>query len=366
MKKGIYIFLSIALFIPLLTRTPHARVIVWQVGDLDNSCRGFDSVSEEVITYQVPQDWSLRLGQENTNWEDFPATLYANGDSEHPPREIILEFPYPADYYNPILVIRASVPNPPQNVQNYLEVFKGDIFIGDKLLVALPFYAYSFPLGSIKKGINEKNRIIIKNRGAPESPLVLDTIYLYFDDTDTDGDGVTDVEEGACSLEQYIACIPLSSNDPRMIKRISLSVEQAKENGTCLRNVRFVDQNSLTIPVHPALNRYLPYGLIGFSIEEMASLNSISLWISFTDPFYTSLKTHAYKSSGQWDEVAFDFIDGNTIEVILDDGGMGDLREEKEGKIEAILALSYPLSLNENVEKRGCFINATIKPEKRI
>jgi hypothetical protein len=351
------------------------------VGDLDDSYNEFVSSDKRVIDYQVPSYWQLMLGQNDPNWGAFPYFLYTWDDNDVHPQEIRINFGYLEDYYNPTLIIRVTVdPNHPFDPNNphYLELFKGEreVFIGNRVIENRPFYPYIFSLGYIKKGINKKNMFVIRSNGPSGIPVVFDTVYLFLDD-DSDGDGVSDADEGDFYKDSNsVVCIPIKSYhpDPLFKKKIILNINELEDASPFFREVKFLDPNVLNLSEWLGTDRFLPYGYLSFKLEDIGTQEKIALQVSFIDQpspsFYPSVRFHtcqdpnacqdsnAYQDTNNWQETDFELLDGNTAVIPLSDGGIGDYDGEKSGTIHTILTLSYPKSLDAQIERGACFIKA--------
>lgn len=349
----------ILLIITLLCGAVQAKIIIWQVGELDNSYEEFVFSDQRVIDYIVPFNWQVMLDQGDPGLWQFPSVLYSNGDNDNNLREIRINSYYPEDYSNPILIIRATTASVAPETHYYLELFKGEIFLGKKLITSRLFYPYDFPLGYIKKGFHEENEIVIRGNGPSDTPIIFDTLYLNLDDTDSDGDGISDVDEGDCYLDQDTVCIPIRSYDPTIIERISLHIEESGEGTQCLRDVRFLEADSLNLPEWLRTDNYLPYGYLGFVIEEIEPHKHVGLQISYNDALYPSARFYSYQDSNNWQEMEFEFLAGNAAYIPLSDGGAGDFDGAKDGAINTILVLSYPRELDIHIEKESCFIAAS-------
>lgn len=327
---------------------------IWQIGIQNYSfSREFIFTDEDVIDYEVPPNWKEIQGQK----VQFPAGLYAYYDGEKNPRQIRINFCYTEEYNNPSLFIWATPEFVDLKNPHYLWLFKGkEIFIEKKLIGDNSFYPYSFSLGYIKKGLLEENRISIISTGPSNIPIIFDTVYLYLDDKDSDGDGIIDIDEGDCYLDQDTICIPIRSYDPSDIKRISLYIEKPEETSPSLHDVRFLDQNALSFPNWLRSGYLFPFGLLGFRVEEIAPQDKIGIQIGYMDILYPSACFYAYQGSNEWQEVDFEFQDGNRVKIFLNDGGAGDFDRERDGNINTILGLSYTLGLDAHIEKGSCFI----------
>ena len=362
MKRQTYAYFFIFFLLIVFLDTAQADVTIWQIGSLDDSSSEFIYPDTNVIEYQVPQDWQNIIGQPDPNWGKFPSGLFAFTDHEHKPREVGIQFNYPEEYNNPNLTIRATTVSVDPNI--YLEIFKGDLFIGKKPIF-IPYSRYTFFLGYIQKGIHERNIITIRCRGPSNSPVIFDMLSLSFDDTDSDGDGVSDTDEGDCSQDANSVCIPIRSYDPSMIKTISLYIATQDSVSPVFRDVIFLDPNSLNLPEWIYLHRYSPYGFLGFRIADIGTLDRIYFQISYMNPVYASACFYAYQDANRWEKTDYEFIDGNTVQIFLNDGGVGDSDGAMDGNINTILSLSYPRTLDVNIDNRGCFIKTIYESSER-
>lgn len=357
--------------------------VIWQVGKRDYSCGEFVSPGEqiEIIDYQVPEDWESRLLDQDSisSWGEFPSSICPPDDVSNNPHEIRIDFHYLKYYSNPVLTIVTSASS--RNTSQYLEILKGEgETLIDRRLIELPYYTlYHFPLGNIQKGSScKENTIIIRNlpnleNSLSSSPILFDAIYL--DDNDSDGDGISDSDEGVGdwdqdgiidSLDQDTVCIPIKSDDPSVIKRIRLNVKgSGKESSPSFSEVRFLDPNSLNVPGWLASGRCLPYGFLGFKIENVGPQGEIIVRMGCEgDRIYPSARLHTCEANtsqaNNWQEAAYEISDDGAVSITLSDGGTGDSDGKKDGMIAASLALSYPRSLGLKVEKGGCFIETII------
>ncbi|MGA1863987.1 MAG: hypothetical protein ACMUHX_02880 [bacterium] len=378
MKRRMYICFSIFCFIILFFETVKAEIPVWQAGEFNDSFSEFDipdpNVVEYTVEYTVPQNWESQIGQIDPNWGQFPVFLYSVGDHEYVPREIKINFDYPKDCSNPALKIRciAKIMDNLTQVEpdmHFIDVFKGDIYIGSLHLKNLQLNSYNyyyFPLEYIRKGLSEKNSINIKVRSPYTIRVAFDAFYLYIDDTDTDGDGVSDSDEGEYYKDtNSLVCLPTKVYDPSDKKRILLDIEKLNEINPCFREAGFLDPNMLKLPDSLLYKRFLPYECLGFQVEDIGTQVKIVLQISFIDQmspsFYPSVRFHTYQDTNSWSETNFELLDGNAASIPLYDGGEGDFDGKKDGIIKTKLVVSYPRTIDVDVEKRGCFINTVIR-----
>jgi hypothetical protein len=362
MKRLIYIIFLIICFTTPFSKNLRAETTIWRIGKLDDAFDEFiqsSLIDCNVIDYTVPGDWD----QSDPNWGGFPRFLYPYDDQNHIPREIIINFEYLQDYANPALNIRATTTSTDPNKPHVIHICKGDpnFQIGRESINDQPFFfSYDFSLGYITKGSSERNRIIIRCRGPAGVPVFFDTISLSLDDTDTDGDGVSDIDEGVFSLDPNAVCIPIKSYNPADLKRIYLHVDIPAGELPRFRDVRFLEPALLGLPEN---DLYFPYEPLGFTIQDLGYLNSIEISIGFDNPLYSSARFYAYQDTNTWEEIGFAFLDGNSAIISLHDGGLGDSDSATDGVIHAILTLSYPLTLHAQIEKGECFIN-TLKRRK--
>lgn len=366
MKRRIYIYAAILCIIVFFFKTTgQTEIAIWQVGDLDDSFSEFVLSDSNIIDYNVPQNWALLIGQSGPNWGEFPRFFYPFGNQENVPHEIRINFNYIQNYYNPTLSIRVTTTSVDPNMQHFIDLFKGDMYIDSSPIKYRPFFSYNFSLGYIQKGLHEKNRITIKGRGPSDIPFAFDALYLYLDDTDSDGDGVSDVDEGDCFLDQNTVCIPIKSYNPSIEKRISLHIESTGGALPYFQDVRFLDSNVMYLPEWLTAERYFPYELLEFSVEDLGTQDTINIHLGYADLLYPSARFYAYQDSNTWEEIIFSFFDGNTALIQLNDGGQGDSDGEKNNSIHTILTLSYPQSLDVYIEKGKCFLK-TVHRKKEL
>ncbi|MGA1874424.1 MAG: choice-of-anchor U domain-containing protein [bacterium] len=352
---------------------------IWQIGTKDDSCGEFTASEQRTIAYQVPKEWEEIAGQGLSEWDDFPPILFPAGDQELKTQEVSIQFDYPCSYSRTVLRIVAS--NSSRDSLNYLEVLKGDVLIG-RVPVEIPLYtAFNFPLGAMEKGWSEGNRITVRNSpdqdnsSSPSSSILLDGLCLENYDYDNDWDGVCDADEGdgdwdrdglPDSLDRDTVLLPLRSDNPFIIKKILIDIEESKNTALSFHEVGFPDANSLNLSGLPEGDRCFPYGLFGFTIEgaqpqeEVFIKISFLININFEDRLYPSLRFYLFQGSSGWDETAWQSSDSNSYiaDLILMDGAAGDWDEEEDGSIHTYLAPSYPISLNAEVDRGNCFIGA--------
>ena len=68
------------------------------------------------------------------------------------------------------------------------------------------------------------------------------------------------------------------------------------------------------------------------------------------------MSLHFYQDSNDWQEIDYKLIDGNTAEIEMADGGVGDFSYQKDGIIDSIITISYPDKLDVHIEEGNCFI----------
>ena len=363
MKRLIYIFFLIIFFTTPFFKNLWAETTIWRIGKLDDAFDEFiqsSLIDCNVIDYTVPGDW-----QSDPNWGGFPRFLYPYDDQNHIPREIIINFEYFQDYANPTIGIRATMTSTDPNKPHVIDLCKGDprddFQIGRESMKDPPFFfSYDFPLGYITKGVSERNRIIVRCRGPAGVPVIFDTISLSLYDTDTDGDGVSDIDEGDFSLDPNAVCIPIKSYNPADLKRIYLHIDIPAGALPRFGDVRFLEPALLGLPEN---DLYFPYEPLGFTIQDIGTEENIDIHVGFDDPLYSSAHFYAYQDTNIWEEIGFTFLDGNSAIISLHDGALGDSDGATDGVIHAILTLSYPVTLHAQIEKGECFIN-TLKRRK--
>ncbi len=352
-------FITCLLSFIFFLHTASAEIIIWQIGDLNESCQEFVMTDKKIVDYQVPQNWDSLLNKGSPSWGEFPGVIYSKGSKEGNPQEIWINFHYLQDYGNPELAIRARID---PNTNCNLIVYKDDIFIGRSLSKEDTFDTYFFPLGYIKKGRHEKNRIRISlmYRGQTDTSVFFDTLYVFMDDTDTDKDGVSDKDEGDCYLDQERACIPIKSRNPLMIERLSLHVEKPEGPGPYLREVRFFAPDSIILPDWLQYGQYLPYEFLRFRIGGIKEKERVKILIGYTDIVYPSARFYFYQDDQDWRKMSFEIIDQINVEIILEDGGSGDFDDLADGNINSVFTLAYPENLGVSPEKRGCFLDTIL------
>ena len=372
MKRQIYIFFLISCFIILFYENVQAGILIWQIGESNDAFSEFAFPDANIIEYTVPRNWESLLdpnGPNYGNWGDFPKFLYPSGDYGDIPQEIRIDFDYFEDYSIAILNISARTESEDPNIR--LRIFKGEIFIGENYIGSSDFSLYDFyvgPIGPIKEDSPEKNKIIIKSSSSFNTPVYFDYISLF--SNDTDGDGVSDTDEGDCSLDKATTCIPIKTSDPdsSIIKIIKLHIIDESEGAIPgFREMKFLDPNALYLPEQLKNSRLFPYGFLGFKVEEIMPNDKIAVQISIMDQekdqpdkFYPSVRFYSYQDSNSWHETNFELLDENTARISLYDSGEGDFDGEKDGIINSKIAISYPRTIDVDVEKRGCFINTVI------
>jgi hypothetical protein len=368
MKKVCFAIFSIIGFIILSRSVCQASEdIIWRIGNKNYSSGEFSefpTMEIMILPYLVDPNW-----QERSNWGDFPQALYPGCNSEDNPKEIRINHIYLQDYGNPTLRIGCIIESNttiPADANISLLIFKGDreVSVGKKSVTNVgSFPPHEFPLGSIEKGLHDKNRITIRCSSPNDALFVrFDFIDVYIDDTDTDGDGVSDVDEGKdYAQNQSIASIPLADYDPdpwNIIKekRITLFCESG-EASTCFRQVGFIDPDTLNVPEWLMADRFLPYGFFEFTIEEMNPQALVLLTLKTTEPIYSSVQCHTYQDVNGWQGVNYELIDEHTVTVRLGDGGPED-GDGIEGSIYSIMCLSYPQGLDAALEHESCFMRS--------
>jgi len=345
---------------------------IWRIGQTNNKC-GFSQPESRVIDYIVPTNWETLRDEADPNWGGFPGKLYTynsgNGDDEKKVSEITINFPYPVDFHNPIFAVRAQTFFNDPNDCYILEIMKFNkrIPLYQRLMYNRYWPVdYKFPVGLITcGGINEKNKITIRCYGPASGFLVFDALSLYYDDTDSDQDGVWDSDEGDyAGREPRIASISKVGRDPDDTKRFTLTVKEPEGAIPYFRGVRLDDPNAPAVSDRLKSSYYFPYGLLGFQIAEIEAGGQVLIHIAYSDThdptstFSPSLCCFAYCDTDLWQEVDFSSVNGNTIALKLQDGGNGDFAGGEAGSIGAILALSYPQRLDVSVDKQGCFIRS--------
>lgn len=358
--KFSYIFILFFIIFPI--RCVGAAIDIWKVGK-PNVSGEFVFSEKRVINYQVPSDWEILIRQDDPNWGEFPSFIYPNNEQENNPQEIRLNYSYLSDYSNPILKIRARILYI-ADIHHNIQVFKGDkeFFIDQDEIIISSYQTYEFPLGYIEKGIHEKNSIIIRSTGPSNKRIYFDNIQLYLDDTDSDGDGVMDTEEGDAYLDQTTAQIQIKSYMPNPVnkKNITLYLEKTGETIPVFREVKFIDPNLFNIPDSLCPNYYLPYELLSFKIEGIGPETRVNFQFKSTEALSASSRFFAYQDANEWQEINFELIDANIASILLNDGGEGDLDTVIDGKIYTILAFFYPEGLGVQVERKGCFLNTLL------
>jgi len=356
MKEWMYGLCATLILIIIVSRPACAEIMIWQAYAPDDPF-GTEPIDEKVIDYYAPAP-----GDPNGN--EFPPFLHPYGDHGYNPQEIRINFTYADGYTNPTLLIEAAPSMSDPNVPHTLEVFKDNLFIATASMEspASPFYRFS--MGYIQKGLREQNRIILRCSGPEAIPLVFDTLSLFVDDTDTDGDGVSDLDEGDCTTDPDTACIPIPSYDPLVVKRISLHLERQGGEPFSFTDAQIIDAGGMMLPDWLRSQRVFPYGLIDLRIEGIIDQEPIGILIGligFEAPFYSSVRLHACLDPNRAMEMDAAFPDGNTALIMVSDGGPADSDGVEDGAIHAILALSYPRNLDVHIGGGGCFIEGVYR-----
>lgn len=361
--KNLFSFLS-ALLIFFLFTTVNAKDI-WRVESPADPYEDLPIANKGILHYHVPSVWESLPGYIDSN---FPSFLFASANDEDKPQEIRIDFSYLQSYNNPNLTIRAETPlkidpNNPYYLMIFKELFKGEVFYKKRMTERGGFHAYEFPLGYIQKGLSHKNRIVIRTIGPPNTFITFDSFRLYLDDTDSDGDGVSDVDEGDASQDRGTVSIPIRSYDPDPLIRHKVTLHM-EESIPYFQGVRFLDSNDLQPPDLLMHDKFLLLDILEFKIKEMESLEYVHINIGYTDTLYPSLRLYAHQGPNIWQELPHEIIDSNTTRIILNDGGAGDFDKEKNDTIHLILALAYPKEFDTTFEKNGCFIKSIFRREE--
>lgn len=354
MKEWMFGLFATLLLVTIVVRPACSEIMIWQAHAPDDPFGGDPPAYERVIDYHPPVPG-------DPNGDEFPPFLHPYGDHGYNPQEIHINFTYTEGYTNPTLLIQAEPSISDPNAPHSLEVFKDNIFIDTASMESPESPFHRFSIGYLQKGLLPQNTIILRCSGPEAIPLVFDTISLLVDDTDTDGDGVSDLDEGDCSTDPDTACIPVPSDDPSVVKRISLHLERQGGEPYSFTNARILDANSMMLPDPLRFSRFLPYGLIDFRIEGIIDQEPIGVLIGFEAPLFSSARLHACLDQNSAVELDAAFPDGNTALIFLNDGGPADSDGGEAGAIHAILALSYPRSLDVHIEQGGCFIEGVYR-----
>lgn len=367
MKDRLTLSYCLLLFFILSVFPPaQARIYIWQIGNVDGSFGEFSDIQKGIIEYQVPSDWGTLIEQHDPNWVGFPCALYTCCDNNRP-QEVRINFCYPHDYGNPTLTVMSSVHSPDPNITCYLEIFKGvnDLFIGSQRIEYRPFPMYSFSLGYIRNGSLEENQIILRGTGTADASILFDALYVSIDDKDTDGDGVSDEDEGDAFLDQAIVCMPLASYDPNPLfrKNIILQIAPLEDVNPYFREVVFLDPNTAGIPSLLMTDHYMPYSPLSFKVEGIGSYEHVSIFLCLPDTVYPSARFYTYQGTNTWQETDFEILDGEQVMVPLTDGDKGDSDGQSNGTIAAIMSFSYPYGLDVHMQRQGCFIDAIRRGE---
>jgi hypothetical protein len=368
MKKSIQSTILIV-FIASLLMDAHAQIrYIWRIGK--SNVIDFSPQEEKVIGYDVPLDWEEMLGEEDPNWGEFPLDLYSEAAGDDKPQEVSVNFDYPEDLNNPTLCIKAILDSPAsQGTYHNLVICKGeDVIIGEPLMDEYPSITYvALQVGYLKKGTHEENRIIIKVDSSSDIPVVFYSLWMRVDDEDSDGDGVSDEDEGdeEVSNDSATAALPIRSYDPNGIERITLHIEGEEGSTVRFREVRFIDANSSNLPGGLLSAHYFPYGFLDFRIEEVDPLGEVVLLLRYPERIYPSARFYASQYTGEWQEIPFEIVNDYSVNIPLSDGGEGDYDGQKDGFINTQLTLAYPQGFGVHIDKTGCFISEISGGNKR-
>lgn len=383
--KIFLISLSLCIMFFCLSRSAYP-VIIWQIGTMDDSCNEFNycgdifPFEQRELSYIVPSNWELLVDQdpEAKVWDNFIPSLYPYNDTADYPQELSINYLYPTDYTN--LVLRISASTARSGIKQYLEVYRGsttseETFI-DRELIDSPFFSsVDFSISAINRAdeeLNSENIVIIRNIPDPNSennqtwPLIIDALSLDNYYSDSDEDGVIDSEEGDADWDEDgdldkedhdTVCIPIKSEDTSVIKRITLDIDESEAGNSSFKEVGLLDPNTLNLPKYLKTNRYVPYGFLGFKIEEVSQQQE-GIFVEFIseDTLYSSLQIYVYNGFDDWQVLPFEFVDSTRITISLKDGGAEDSDTKEDECITTILTFSYPPTMGIKLEKGSCFL----------
>ena len=362
---GLFFLLIGRLFLPV-----QAKEYIWKIGKFDSNSQGSEfSWPPEIVSldYLVPPNW-----EDNPAWE-FPQLLWSSSDSyaEDRIQEICLNFPYNADYQNPVLEVQAKPSDP--NATLFLEIMKFDtkIFVGQTPMYKDDrYFSYPFPIGLIKGGeVDEKNEIIIrcwhqKEESEKTRYIIFDALSLSYDETESDLDGAWDRDEEDAGSDSRTATIMKVGRNPADKKIFTLKIQEPEGTNPYFQKVRFIDPNELAGIERIKSRYYFPYGFLGFHLDAVEAGGQVTIQVTYKDThkpenkFFSSLCCYNYQDTNTWQEMDFVFLDGNSINIKVTDGENGDRDGSINGASDTIFALSYPQNLFVTVNSKGCFLQS--------
>lgn len=368
-RKGVKITFFLCIFIFLLSSQAWARTI-WKIG-LDNrvdefGLPGWDpNLDKDFINYQVPKNWN------EVNWKSFPTYLWPSG-VQFNPIEIHITYNYPKEYRDPILRIKAK--SAVKNYSQRLIIEKGcdpNVPIG---MADLPsqFTLFEFPLGYIRKGLDERNKIILKNQAITNDDyLYFD--YLELDDQDQDGDGSLDSEEPEGDIDEDgienmddpdTATLFIRSWDGLIIKRITLDIQEQEEPKPFFTGLNLMDTNSPAFSTGLPGDVFFQFGFFKAAIQIPGEEDTILLHIIYPEDkiIYETARFYLYTGSGDWEDIPFEIIDENIISIFLEvnkEGRSDENRYSQEDTAMTIIGgLAYPEGVGINLDASKCFIGS--------
>ncbi|MBC2717235.1 MAG: PKD domain-containing protein [Desulfobacteraceae bacterium] len=187
-------------------------------------------------------------------------------------------------------------------------------------------------------------------------------------DTDSDGDGISDNEEGAGDLDNDGTPDCLDADTARISAaagggEISLDIDEGANKGARFSSVEVMgdDDPSLSQDGKPDVN--FKHGLVKFTIHGLASGDSLKLTITYSAGIPFNAEYWKYDPGNGWYQIAFGSNDGdNVITITLIDGGTGDGDETANGTISDPGGIGIPRSGDGDSDGSsgggggGCFI----------
>jgi hypothetical protein len=175
----------------------------------------------------------------------------------------------------------------------------------------------------------------------PGVTVTLASGQVFSGELDTDGDGVSDLEEEG-ALEAVKAAI---ATPPTPTGTGNVTVDVSSTSGVTLSQVKVLDDDDLSLPQDSKpTDRHFPDGLVSFQINGLEPGATTTVELTFPTPFPDALY-YKVDELGFYEFPGAEFVDDRTVRLTLTDGGSGDADGMANGVIVDPGGIAVPLAV---------------------
>jgi len=154
----------------------------------------------------------------------------------------------------------------------------------------------------------------------PGVTVTLASGQVFSGEIDTDGDGVSDLEEEG-ALEEANAAV---ATPPTPTGTGNITVDVSATSGVTLSQVKVLDDDDLSLPQDgKPTDLYFPNGLVSFQVNGLEPGATTTVELTFPTPL-PEARYYKVDGLGFYEFLGAEFVDDRTVRLTLTDGGSGD------------------------------------------